>query len=110
MLLDHLSDEMALSPYYLIWLLHRIYQQSPHQHLIPLRITEAIELLSSSDLSMTKVCTDVDVKSLGSFSAQQRRGQTSRKSVSIPLCVCFLHGVRRVKKSNFREVCLAQMC
>jgi AraC-like DNA-binding protein len=104
--IEQLSHEVALSPYYLIRLFRRIYKQTPHQYLIQLRITRAKELLSHSDLSITEICADVGFESLGSFSAlfrkiagispsaYRRSSQTTRKSVCIPLCACWLHGIR----------------
>ncbi|HEX3049025.1 MAG TPA: helix-turn-helix transcriptional regulator [Aggregatilineaceae bacterium] len=103
--IEQLSQEVALSPYYLIRLFRRIYKQTPHQYLIQLRISRAKELLSYSDLSITEICTDVGFESLGSFSAlfrksvglapsaYRRSSQTSQKSVYIPLCACLLHGI-----------------
>lgn len=103
--IEQLSREVALSPYYLIRLFRRIYQQTPHQYLIQVRIARAKELLSSSDLSITEICADVGFESLGSFStlfrktvgispsAFRRSSQSIRKSVCIPLCVCLLHGI-----------------
>jgi AraC-like DNA-binding protein len=103
--IQHLSHEVALSPYYLIRLFRRIYKQTPHQYLIQVRISRAKELLSHSDLSITEICADVGFESLGSFSAlfsktvgispsaYRRSSQTIRKSAYIPLCTCLLHGL-----------------
>ena len=103
--IEQLSHEVALSPYYLIRLFRRTYQQTPHQYLRQLRIARAKELLSSSDLSITEICADVGFESLGSFSAvfrklvglspsaYRRSSQARRKSVCIPLCACLMHGI-----------------
>lgn len=103
--IEQLSQEVALSPYYLIRLFRRIYKQTPHQYLIQLRITRAKELLRSSDLSVTEICMTIGFESLGSFStlfrkeaglspsAYRRSSQTIRKSGYIPLCVCMAHGI-----------------
>lgn len=103
--IKQLSQEVALSPYYLIRLFRRIYHQTPHQYLTQLRITKAKALLSSTDLSITEICADVGFESLGSFSAlfrklvgvspsaYRRHSPTLRQSVYIPLCVCHLHGI-----------------
>jgi AraC-like DNA-binding protein len=104
--IEQLSDEVALSPYYLIRLFRRLYKQTPHQYLIQLRIARAKELLSQSDLSVTEICAEVGFESLGSFSAlfhksvgispsaYRRSSQTSGKSVGIPLCICMLHDIQ----------------
>ncbi len=101
--IQHLSQEVALSPYYLIRLFRRIYKQSPHQYLMQVRIAKAKELLINSDLSITEICADVGFESLGSFStlfrkivglspsAYRRSRHTIQKSFYIPLCVCLLH-------------------
>ncbi len=103
--IEQLSHEVALSPYYLIRLFHRIYKQTPHQYLIRVRITKAKDLLINSNLSITEICADVGFESLGSFStlfrkivgispsAYRHSSQTIRQSVYIPLCTCLLHGI-----------------
>jgi AraC-like DNA-binding protein len=104
--IEQLSDEVALSPYYLIRLFRRIYKQTPHQYLIQLRITRAKELLVDSDLSVTEICAEVGFESLGSFSALFRKTvgvspsayRRSRPAIGkrgyIPLCVYVSHGLQ----------------
>lgn len=104
--IEQLSNEVALSPYYLIRLFRRIYKQTPHQYLTQLRIGRAKELLSNSDLNITEICVDVGFESLGSFSAlfskivgitpsaYRRSSRTIRKSAYIPLCACLINGIR----------------
>lgn len=103
--IERLSDEVALSPYYLIRLFHRTYKLTPHQYVMQLRIKKAKELLVNSDLSITAICTDIGYQSLGSFStlftktvgippsAYRANRETIRSSAYIPLCTCFLHGI-----------------
>jgi AraC-like DNA-binding protein len=103
--IEQLSQQVALSPFYLIRLFRRTYRQTPHQYLIQVRIARAKELLSGSDLSITEICAEVGFESLGSFSAlfrktvglspstYRRRSQTRQNEVCIPLCVCLLHGI-----------------
>lgn len=103
--IKQLSQEVALSPYYLIRLFRRVYNQTPHQYLIQVRIARAKELLSSSDLNITDVCAEVGFESLGSFSAlfrstvglspsaYRRASRNCQKSTYIPLCLCLLHGI-----------------
>lgn len=103
--IEQLSQQVALSPFYLIRLFRRTYRQTPHQYLIQVRIARAKELLSGSDLSITDICAEVGFESLGSFSAlfrktvglspstYRRRSQTRQNEVCIPLCVCLLHGI-----------------
>lgn len=103
--IEQLSQEVALSPYYLIRLFRRTYKQTPHQYLIQLRIARAKALLSDSSLSITDICAEVGFESLGSFSAlfskvagispaaYRRSSQPVQKAVYIPLCVCRMHGI-----------------
>lgn len=104
--IEQLSQEVALSPYYLIRLFRRTYKQTPHQYLIQRRITKAKELLRSSDLSVTEICVAVGFESLGSFStlfrkeaglspsAYRRSSRAIRRPGYIPLCVCMAHGIQ----------------
>lgn len=101
--IDQLSDEVALSPYYLIRLFRRIYKLTPHQYLIQLRLAKAKEMLRNSDVSITEICAAVGFESLGSFSTLFRKAagvspssyRTSSQPTSspayIPLCVCVSH-------------------
>lgn len=101
--IDHLSSEVALSPFYLIRLFRRVYKQTPHQYLIQVRMAKAKELLSSSDLSITDICAEVGFESLGSFctlfrrvvglspSAYRRSRQPTQHAAYIPLCAVVQH-------------------
>lgn len=100
-----LSHEVALSPYYLIRLFQSVYNQTPHQYLMQLRIQRAKELLITSKLSITEICATVGYESLGSFStlfyktvglsprAYRAKGKAIRHSGYIPLCTCLRHGL-----------------
>ncbi|MCC6168320.1 MAG: helix-turn-helix transcriptional regulator [Caldilineaceae bacterium] len=102
---EDLSREVALSPYYLIRAFRHVYQQTPHQYLVGVRIARAKELLRNSDLSITEICMAVGFESLGSFSTLFRKAagiSPSAYRVSsnptptpayIPLCVCLLHDI-----------------
>ncbi len=103
--IEQLSREVALSPYYLIRLFRRVYKQTPHQYLMQQRIAKAKELLCTTDLSITEICSMVGFESLGSFStlfhkmaglspsAYRNSRQPTSQSAYIPLCVCLLHGI-----------------
>ncbi len=103
--IEALSREVALSPYHLIRAFRRVYQQTPHQYLVGLRIARAKELLRDSDLSVTAICVAVGFESLGSFSTLFRKvagiSPSAYRASSppttnppyIPLCVCRLHGI-----------------
>ena len=103
--IDDLSDEVALSPYYLIRAFKHVYKQTPHQYLVERRIAKAKELLRNSDLSITEICMEIGYESLGSFSALFRKAtgispsayrdnsKPARTSGYIPLCVCLHHNL-----------------
>lgn len=103
--IEQLSQEVALSPYYLIRLFRRVYKQTPHQYLMQRRIARAKDLLRTTDLAITEICAAVGFESLGSFStlfhnvagisptAYRISAQAATKRAYIPLCVCLLHGV-----------------
>lgn len=103
--IEDLSREVSLSPYYLIRAFRRVYQQTPHQYLVGLRIAKAKELLRNSDLSITEICVMVGFESLGSFSTLFRKvagisprayrisSQPTSHPAYIPMCVCLLHGI-----------------
>jgi AraC-like DNA-binding protein len=107
--IDGLSRRAALSPYHFIRVFRWAYKQTPHQYLIRRRIEKAKELLRSSELPITDICTLVGFESLGSFSTLFRkqvglsprsyRNAASRTSLAnthsayIPLCCCVLHGI-----------------
>ena len=110
--IERLSDEVALSPHYLIRLFRRVYRLTPHQYVIQLRIQRAKDLLVNSDLSITEICTKVGYESLGSFStlftktvgippsAYRANRKTIQSSAYIPLCTCFLHGIHDTPDSS----------
>lgn len=102
--IEALSQEVALSPYYLIRAFRQMYRQTPHQYLMGLRVARAKELLRNTDLSITEICFAVGYESLGSFSSLFRKvagmSPQSYRLVSqpsiyppayIPLCICLLH-------------------
>lgn len=103
--IEQLSREAALSPYHFIRLFRRIYRQTPHQYLVQQRIARAKELLRTTDLPITEICSAVGFESLGSFStlfrnvagispsAYRLSAQAATKPTYIPLCVCMLHGI-----------------
>jgi len=103
--IDDLSHEVALSPYYLIRSFQRVYNETPHQYLIKLRMDKAKELLRNSDLSITEICMAVGYESLGSFSTLFRKvagispsvyrasSHPTQTPTYIPFCVSFRHGL-----------------
>ncbi|MBX3082736.1 MAG: helix-turn-helix transcriptional regulator [Anaerolineae bacterium] len=107
--IDGLSRRAALSPYHFIRVFRWTYQQTPHQYLSQRRIEKAKELLRSSELPITEICSAVGFESLGSFStlfrkqvglsprhyrnAASRISHAHAHSTYIPLCCCVMHGI-----------------
>src|SRR5260370_10769523 len=71
--LTEISKQACLSRYHFLRLFRDTFATTPHQYLIQRRIAKAKELLCSERLSVTDVCFEVGVQSLGSFSALFRR-------------------------------------
>ncbi len=106
--IERMSEEAALSPYHFIRLFHRAYRQTPHQYLVQRRIQRAKELLRSTNLSVTEICSEVGFESLGSFSALFRRDvglspsayreraaapAVPAPAMPVPLCFRIHHGL-----------------
>ena len=101
--IDDLSREVALSPFYLIRSFRDVYNQTPYQYLVMLRITRAKELLRNSDLSITDICIAVGYESLGSFSTLFRKATgisprtyrdnstPTKKPQYMPFCISYRH-------------------
>jgi AraC-like DNA-binding protein len=58
-IIEDLSREVVLSPYYLSRAFRHVYKENPHQYLMGQRIARAKELLRKSDLSITDICAEV---------------------------------------------------
>jgi AraC-like DNA-binding protein len=64
--LDNISDEAHFSKFHFIRLFKSIYQRTPHQYLIYVRIEKAKDLLQQG-LSVTDVCYKIGFSSITSF-------------------------------------------
>lgn len=71
--LDQLSRLAALSPNHLIRSYRQLFNVTPHQHVISLRLQEAGRLLKDTKLTVLEICHAVGFESLGSFSSSFRR-------------------------------------
>jgi AraC-like DNA-binding protein len=62
------AKEVGGSPYQLIRQFAAMFGETPHQFRIRARIEQAKLLLAADDLSVTEVCLEIGLTSLGSFS------------------------------------------
>lgn len=65
--LPHIADEASFSKFHFIRLFKKIYEKTPHQYLITVRIEKATQLLRAN-LPVSAVCFSVGFESLSSFS------------------------------------------
>ena len=92
----------ALSKYHFHRLFRATYGRTPAMHLTERRIERAQDLLRSTNLSVTEVCSAVGYSSLGSFSSRftQMVGESPStfqhryggKAPRIPGCYLFMSG------------------
>ncbi|MGC4022982.1 MAG: AraC family transcriptional regulator [Cyclobacteriaceae bacterium] len=117
--LNDISDEALFSKFHFIRLFKKIYERTPHQYLIKIRIEKAQELLSQNN-SVTNVCFQVGFESLSSFtglfkrivkltpSVYQKQFQERQRHIKeSPLHFipnCWAENKGWTKNSNFQEV------
>lgn len=70
--LDGIADEAYFSKFHFIRLFKKVYNRTPHQYLIYIRIKNAM-LLLQSNMSVSEVCHAVGFESLSSFSGLFKR-------------------------------------
>ncbi|HWZ03362.1 MAG TPA: AraC family transcriptional regulator [Mucilaginibacter sp.] len=70
--LDNIADEAYFSKFHFIRTFKNIYQKTPHQYLIFVRIEKAMELLKTG-MPVSEVCYAVGFESLSSFSGLFKR-------------------------------------
>ena len=92
----------------------RVFGETPHQYLLTRRMERAGALLRSTDHSVTDICGEVGLTSLGSFTTSFRRVYRStpmsyrasypppESMIRIPACVAKAYG--RPANRTFREV------
>ncbi len=102
--LDRLAAAAGLSKYHFLRLFRATYGRTPAQYVSERRIERAQDLLRSTNLTVTEVCSAVGFASLGSFSSRFRAvvGESPsafqhRYAVTgaphIPGCVIFMWGL-----------------
>jgi len=117
--LENIADEAYFSKFHFIRLFKSIYNKTPHQYLIQVRIEKA-KLLLSSDIPVTEVCFAVGISSMSSFSGlfkklvgispsqyqsvqQQRKAAIAEQPLNF-IPNCFAENKGWTKNSNFQEV------
>src|SRR5438874_7252653 len=68
-----LARAARLSPAHFSREFRRTFGEAPHQYLLTRRLERAAALLRNTDRSVTEICFDVGLTSLGSFTTSFRR-------------------------------------
>jgi AraC-like DNA-binding protein len=66
--IKHVAREIRMSPFHFIRQFEALFGLTPHQFRIQLRLDQAKHLLAMGEHSITDVCMEVGMSSLGSFS------------------------------------------
>ena len=110
---DDLARTAGLSRAHFSREFRRTFGESPHAYLLTRRLERAAALLRSTDRSVTTICFDVGLRSVGSFTTSFTRayGMTptayralfppASQHALIPSCVLRAHG--RPQHRTFRE-------
>jgi AraC-like DNA-binding protein len=117
--LDNIADEASFSKFHFIRLFRKIYQCTPHQYLIKVRIEKAKEFLKDA-MTITETCHRIGFESISSFSTLfktstgysptayqeiQFRIQSEIKTAPLNFVPnCFAEKKGWTKNSNFKEV------
>lgn len=108
-----LARTAHLSPAHFSREFRRTFGETPYQYLLTRRLERAAALLRTTDWSIARICMDVGLRSVGSFTSSFRRayGVTptayreafppSASGVHIPSCIVQAYG--RPRSSSFRE-------
>jgi AraC-like DNA-binding protein len=103
----------GLSPAHFSRLFKQTFGESPHGYLLTRRLERAAALLRDTDYSVARICAEVGLSSVGSFTTSFKRmfGATPTdyrasfppavERVPLPSCVVRVHG--RPQRRTFRE-------
>jgi len=108
-----LAAAAGLSPAHFSREFRKAFGETPHRYLLSRRLERAATLLRNTDWSVLRICTEVGLSSVGSFTTSFRRmhGRTpteyratyppARDQARVPACVLRVYG--RPKVRTFRE-------
>jgi AraC-like DNA-binding protein len=108
-----LARAARLSPAHFSRQFHQTFGESPHQYLLTRRLERAAALLRTTDWSVARICVDVGLQSIGSFTTSFGRmfgvSPTVYRAkfpspvalVQVPGCVVRVYG--RPQNRTFRE-------
>lgn len=108
-----LARVAGLSPAHFSREFRRTFGEAPHQYLLTRRMERAAALLRNTDRSVTDICFDVGLTSLGSFTTTFRRiyglapvayrasFPPAARHIRMPACVARAYG--RPQNRTFRE-------
>ncbi|HEV3135099.1 MAG TPA: helix-turn-helix transcriptional regulator [Acidimicrobiia bacterium] len=91
----------------------RTFGESPHSYLLTRRLERAAALLRNTDRSVARICVDVGLQSIGSFttsftrtygvSPTAYRGLFPRAANHAQIPTCFMRAYGRPRNRTFRE-------
>jgi len=108
-----LAQAAGLSPAHFSREFRRTFGEAPHQYLLTRRLERAAALLRNTDRSVTEICFDVGLSSVGSFVASFGRAYgapplayrgtfpPAERHIRVPDCVARAYG--RPQYRRFRE-------
>jgi AraC-like DNA-binding protein len=76
--IDALARAAHVSRWHFVRSFHRAFGETPHQYLLTRRMERAAALLRTTDHSVARICAEVGLSSVGSFTSSFKRlhGQT----------------------------------
>ena len=109
-----LARAAYLSPAHFSREFRRAFGETPHQYLLTRRLERAAALLRNTDRSVTDVCFDVGLRSVGSFTTSFRRvygmpptayrgAHPPFERVRIPTCVLQAYGAPAQQQFSRRQ-------
>jgi AraC-like DNA-binding protein len=71
--IDALARAAHVSRWHFVRSFHRAFGETPHQYLLSRRMERAAALLRTTDHSVGRICADVGLSSVGSFTSSFKR-------------------------------------